>query len=97
MRSMIAIAAIATLMAGGAFAQYGKEPLTPSAAQTKPAAPSSAAMTEAQAKARIEAQGFTNVSQLKKDAQGMWTARAMKDGKSTQVSLDARGQAIQHN
>jgi hypothetical protein len=45
-----------------------------------------------QAKARIEAQGFTNVSELKKDAQGMWNAKAMKDGKPVQISLDTRGQ-----
>ena len=105
MRSLIAIAAIATLTTGAALAQYGaKAPANPPAAQTQtqtkpatPATPSAAAMTETQAKARIESQGFTNVSELKKDAQGMWSAKAMKDGKSVQVSLDARGQAIQHN
>ena len=103
MRSMIAIAAIAALTAGTALAQYGKEPANPPVTQSKPATPSTpgaaatAAMTEQQAKARIEAQGYTNVSQLKKDAQGMWSARAMKDGKSSEVSLDTRGQVIQHN
>ena len=105
MRSMIAIAAIATLTAGTALAQYGaKQPASPPATQTQtqtkpatPTTPSAAAMTETQAKARIESQGFTNVSELKKDAQGMWSAKAMKDGKSVQVSLDARGQIIQHN
>jgi hypothetical protein len=54
-------------------------------------------MTEAQAKARFEAQGYGNVSQVRKDAQGMWTANAMKDGKSHQLSLDARGQVTQRN
>jgi peptidase YpeB-like protein len=105
MRSMIVIAAIASLTVGTAFAQYGaKQPAQPPAAtqtQTKPATPSTsssaAAMTEAQAKARIEAQGYANVSELKKDAQGMWTAKAMKDGKSHQLSLDTRGQITQHN
>src|SRR4029453_9359484 len=92
MRSMIVIAAIVSLTAGTALAQYeAKQPADPAAAaQTKPAtptAPSAAAMTEAQAKARIEAQGYANVSELKKDAQGMWSAKAMKDGKSVQVSL----------
>jgi hypothetical protein len=98
MRSMIIIAAIASLTVGTAFAQYGKEPAQPAAAaQTKQAAPSTAATTEAQAKARIEAQGYANISQLKKNAQGMWTAKAMKDGKSHEVSLDTRGQITQHN
>lgn len=105
MRSMIAIAAIATLTAGAALAQYGaKAPASPPAAQTQtqtkattPATPNAAVTTETQAKARIESQGFTNVSEIKKDAQGMWSAKAMKDGKSVQVSLDARGQVTQHN
>jgi hypothetical protein len=54
-------------------------------------------MTEAQAKARFEAQGYANVSELRKDAQGEWTAKAMKDGKSHQLSLDTRGQVTQRN
>jgi periplasmic protein CpxP/Spy len=103
MRSMIVIAAIASLAAGSAFAQYGaKQPAEPPAAtQTKPATPSTpsaaAAMTETQAKARFEAQGYSNVSELKKDTHGMWTAKAMKDGKSHQLSLDTGGQVKQAN
>ena len=105
MRSMIVIATLASLAVGPAFAQSGaKQPAAPPAAtQTKPATssapttPSAAAMTETQAKARIEAQGYANVSELKKDTRGMWTAKAMKDGKSHQVSLDTRGQITQHN
>jgi hypothetical protein len=101
MRSLIVVAAIASLTAGAAFAQYdAKQPTNPPAAQTKPAmptTPSSAALTETQAKARIEAQGFSNVSELKKDSQGMWNATAMKDGKAVHLSLDARGQVNQHN
>jgi len=101
MRSMIIIATITSLAAGTAFAQYGaKQPAQPPAAtQTKPATPSTsaAAMTEAQAKAHIQAQGYSNVSELKKGAQGEWTAKAMKDGKSHQVGLDTRGQITQRN
>jgi len=99
MRSMIIIATIASLTAGGAFAQYGaKQPAEPAAAaQTKPAAPSTAAMSEAQAKARIESQGYANVSGLKRAANGMWSAKAMKAGKSHELSLDTRGQITQHN
>jgi periplasmic protein CpxP/Spy len=102
MRSMIIIAAIAGLTAGTAFAQYGaKQPAEPPAStQTKPATPSTpsaAAMTEPQAKAHIQAQGYSNVSELKKNAQGQWTAKAMKDGKSHDVSLDTRGQITQRN
>ena len=102
MRSMIVIAAIASLTVGTAFAQYGaKQPAQPPAqTQTKPASPSAstaAAMTETQAKARIEAQGYSNVSELKKDAKGMWTAKAMKDGKSHQLSMNTTGQITAAN
>ena len=102
MRSVILIAAIASVTAGAAFAQYdARQPASPPAAQTQPATPpagaptnpnTGAAMTEMQAKSKIEAQGFTNVSELKKDPQGVWNAKAMKDGKFVQLSLDTRGQ-----
>jgi hypothetical protein len=100
MRSLIAIVAIASLTAGAALAQYDAKPANPTAAQTKPATPpagTAAALTEPQAKARIEAQGFTNVSELKKDAKGVWTAKATKDGKSVDLSLNTQGLITQHN
>jgi len=49
-------------------------------------------LTEEQAKAKIEGEGYTEVSGLKKDDdKGMWTATAMKDGKPVQLSLNAEG------
>lgn len=104
MRSLIALSLVAGLAAGPSFAQLGaKAPEAPPAAQTKPATPpasttqSGVAMTEIQAKSRIEAQGYTNVSQLQKDAKGVWNASAMKDGKSVHLSLDTEGHVTQHN
>src|SRR5438552_10113256 len=47
--------------------------------------------TEGQAKSRIESSGYTNVSELRKDDQGVWRGKAMKDGKSISVSLDFQG------
>lgn len=47
--------------------------------------------TEAQARSRIESNGFTNLSGLKKDDTGIWRATASKDGKSQSVSLDYKG------
>src|ERR1700748_82408 len=44
--------------------------------------------TEGQAKSRIESQGFTNVSALTKDDQGIWRGNATKDGRNVIVSLD---------
>ena len=47
--------------------------------------------SESQAQARIEARGFTNVTGLKKDDQGVWRGQATKDGKSVSVALDYQG------
>jgi len=51
--------------------------------------------TEGEAKSRIEKLGFTNVSDLKKDNDGVWRGRATKDGKPVDVSLDYQGNVIQ--
>jgi hypothetical protein len=50
--------------------------------------------TENQARARLEEKGFGNVNDLKKDDKGIWRATAMKDGKSTPVSLDYQGNVV---
>jgi hypothetical protein len=47
--------------------------------------------TEGEAKSRIEARGFANVSELKKDDQGVWRGKAMREGKSVDVALDFQG------
>lgn len=47
--------------------------------------------TEAQAKSRIEDQGFSTVTGLKKDGDGIWWATASKDSKSVKVGLDYQG------
>ena len=61
------------------------------AASADAKADASALLTEDQAKAKIESEGFTEISGLKKDAMGVWTASAMKEGKSVQLSLDTQG------
>ena len=47
--------------------------------------------TEGQAKSRIGSAGFTNVSDLKKDDQGVWRGTAMRNGKSQQIGFDYKG------
>ena len=39
--------------------------------------------------------GFANVSDLKKDDNGVWRGRAMKDGKTVDVSVDYQGNVVQ--
>jgi hypothetical protein len=46
------------------------------------------AFTADQAKAQIEADGYSNVSGLRKDVKGVWRGKAMKDGLSVNVTLD---------
>ncbi|MBZ6076244.1 PepSY domain-containing protein [Microvirga puerhi] len=54
-------------------------------------APGANSFTEGQARSRIEAQGFTGVSDLRKDDQGIWHGRAQHNGQSVEVMLDFRG------
>lgn len=87
---------------GGAAAPQATRPAEPQANVPPAGSPAGAAgqvapsigantITEAQAKTRIEAQGYTGVTALQKDANGMWRGKAMKDGKSVDLSLDTEG------
>ena len=42
----------------------------------------------------IESRGYSSVTQLRKDENGVWRGKAMKDGKSVDVSLDFQGNVI---
>lgn len=53
--------------------------------------PGANSFTEGQARSRIEAQGFKDVTDLRKDEQGIWRGKAMRDGKSANVMLDFKG------
>ena len=75
MRLLTLIAALA--VSTSAFAQT---PAVKSPNANNPAAPVAGAnsFTEGQAKSKIEASGYTNVSGLKKDDNGVWTGTATK-------------------
>ncbi|MBR0868991.1 hypothetical protein JQ633_01370 [Bradyrhizobium tropiciagri] len=47
--------------------------------------------TEGQAKTRIEAAGYSAVSDLKKDDNGVWRGKATKGSRQTEVSVDFQG------
>ena len=47
--------------------------------------------TEGQAKSKIEDAGFTNVTELKKDDNGVWRGKASKGGSVASVSVDFQG------
>jgi hypothetical protein len=53
--------------------------------------PGANSFTEGQARSRIEEAGFSNVSELRKDDQGIWRGRAMRGGQQVGVALDYQG------
>lgn len=63
---------------------------------TNPSAPIPGAnsFTEEQAKSRIQDAGYSDVSALTKDDQGIWRGKASKDGKSAAVALDYQGNVV---
>lgn len=107
MRNSFVIAALLAFAAGGAVAQIQNPPAkdgpqnsainTPDSANRKVDAPVAGrnSFTEGEAKSRMEKMGFANISELKKDDNGVWRGRAMKDGKTVDVSLDYQGNVIQ--
>ena len=53
--------------------------------------PGANSFTEGQARSRIEAAGFTDVTELQKDDQGIWRGRASQGGRQVSVALDFTG------
>jgi hypothetical protein len=90
--------------AGAAFAQTAatKPPVNPSAViatspDTKGVVPPVAganSFTEGEARSRLEANGYTNVTDLRKDDQSVWHGMAMKGGTSVRVALDYQGTIV---
>src|SRR5438105_14626909 len=107
MRNSVVIAALLAFAAGGAVAQTLNPPAkdgpqnsavnSSDSSNRQVDAPVAGrnSFTEGEAKSRIEKMGFSNVSNLKKDDKGVWRGRAMKDGKTVDVSLDYQGNVIQ--
>lgn len=102
MKKLAFTAAAMLLAATSAFAQSE----TPKTSQTTPAVSTSGetnpgapvagknSFTQAQAQSRMEDAGYTQVSGLTLDGQGVWRATASKDGKQGNVSLDFQGNVV---
>lgn len=96
----VSVIAAALFCAGAASAQSNGTAADPNAGQNAavkdPAStglPSKGAnsFTKKQAADRMAKAGYTPVSDLAKDKDGLWRASAMKDGKTVDVSLDFKG------
>jgi hypothetical protein len=104
MTKYLAIGLLAISTASGAFAQTSGQPANPRpntpAVTTKntppPADPAAGrnSFTMAQAKSRLEAAGYTGVSGLAKDKDGVWRGMASKGGAPINVSVDYQGNVI---
>jgi hypothetical protein len=101
MRKTLAVALVLGLSAGSALAQTPAPANGPqnSAVNTSNSSNRAAAgpvkgsnsFTQSEARSRIEKQGFTNVSALKKDDNGIWRGRGMQNGQQVDVALDYQG------
>ena len=107
MRNSLSVAAVLAVLASSAMAQAQNPPAqdspqnsainTQDSSNRQVNAPVSGAnsFTEGQAKSRIEKMGFADVTDLKKDDNGVWRGRAMKGGQMVDVSVDYQGNVIQ--
>ncbi|MBV9826890.1 MAG: PepSY domain-containing protein [Alphaproteobacteria bacterium] len=96
-------AALLTAYAGAAFAQnappanpHASTPAISTSSTANPGAPAAGAnsFTEGQAKSRIEAAGYSDVSGLTKDKDGIWRGTAKKGDATTSVALDFQGNVV---
>jgi len=100
----ILLAGFLALSSAAAFAQTSApptnpKPATPAVATSSTPAPSAPAagsnsFTMAQAKTRIESHGYSAVSGLTKDNDGVWHATATKAGAPSSVTLDYQGNVL---
>lgn len=94
MKRVILASAFCALTALGAGAQTSTTSPRPSPnapADKNAPLPGANSFTESQAKNRLEASGYTSVSELKKDDNGVWKGKATHNGQVVNVSVDYRG------
>jgi ABC-type oligopeptide transport system substrate-binding subunit len=60
--------------------------------QTGGPTPGASSFTSVQAREAIEKAGYTDVGELSQDAQGVWSAPAMREGAQATVSVDYKGE-----
>ena len=80
------------------MAQTGTPPTSPGTATTPsvpPAGMPGTAQSATSAQAQIEASGYTNIKDLKRQNDGSWRARATKNNEEVAVSVDSTGLVTQ--
>lgn len=104
MRNGLLLGAALILLTSGAFAQQTMPPAANgpqnsavnTSSKPQPSAPvaGSNSFTKGQAQSRIEAKGFTHITDLRKDDKGVWRAQATRAGQTVTVSLDYQGNVV---
>jgi hypothetical protein len=100
--ALVLAACLSAASVGCAYAQGNSTPSPDPNAAANPAvqsgdmrSPSLAkgqnSFTKAEAKGRIEKAGYTDLTGLTKDSNGLWQAQAMRDGQRVNVALDYKG------
>lgn len=101
MHKQIIAAMLAATAATGALAQadtgsHNPAVKNPMVRTTAMAAKGRNSFTEAQARGRIAKDGYTGVSKLVKNQNGVWQGTAMKAGAKVNVALDYKGNVTTH-
>ncbi|MGD9966603.1 MAG: hypothetical protein AB7T59_08800 [Hyphomonadaceae bacterium] len=92
MRAIFIAAAIAALAACSQETTTTETPdTTAEAPAPAPAAPTVVVLTEPDARAQIEAAGYTNVTGLTQNPDGSWSATGTRDGATTQLTIGEGG------
>ena len=96
---LMSLAAVAFVAAGSAPVLAGSHnPVvkdhTPRT--TELAAKGRNSFTESQAQSRITKAGYSDVTALAKNKNGVWQGKAMKDGQTVNVALDYKGNVTVH-
>jgi putative membrane protein len=92
----VAVLVLTASVAGAQSQQDQTAPADPAkdlSVVNKQAAPEPGAnsFTEAQARSRLEKNGYVSVTGLTKDSEGIWRGKATKDGRTMDVALDFKG------
>ncbi len=97
MRKLVFTSLLAAMTSFGALAQTSTtspKPAPGTEADKNAPLPGANSFTEGQAKSRLEAHGYSQVTGLKKDDKGVWRDTAMHSGAKVNVSVDYRGNIV---
>src|SRR5438067_11540996 len=93
--TLLAAAGIANAQTTSPTAPSTTTPPSSGSSTTMPGSSGTSAMSESAVKSKIEASGYSNITNLKQDAAGGWTAKATKGGQQVAVSVDSKGMVKQ--